>query len=237
MSSFQEGYQQGKVIGNLFTLGFRIMWFFTRIIWWLGIFLICSVIAGIASLVKMAQHRAHETADFGSLSPDGTRWQAHDSGQWYPVSEGDQETCEIQAAMGGLAWRRNALSRLVKRGAMFRYTFAAVSRDAGGTSRTVASQEFLNEARRNITLDHLDPAHAAEDPYNLGENRREAESALDHLDWLLTSSGWSSVDAGQQQRESESHWYTRHYQRPIILWDQPIGAAEAPGVTTGSSPD
>lgn len=236
MSSFQEGYQQGKVIGNLFTLGFRIMWFFARIIWWLGIFLICSAIAGIAALVKMAQHRPDETADFGSFSPDHTQWQVQGTGQLYPVSGSDQERCEIQAAMGGLAWRRNALSRLVKRGAIFRYTFAAVSRNAAGTPHTVASQEFLNEARHNITLDHLDPAHAAEDPYNLGDNRREAESALDHLDWLLKNSGWTPIDA-DQQRESESHWYTRHYQRPLILWDQPIAAAEAPGITTGSSSD
>jgi hypothetical protein len=225
MSSFREGYEspQAKILGNIFTLAFRIAWFFFRIAWWLSIFLVCSMIAGIAALVRHGRPDPDEPEGFGSYSEDRSQWQDHRSGQRYPVRQQDHETCEVQAAMGGLAWRRNALSRLVKRGAIFNYTFSAISNGSPDASpETVASARFLNEARHNITLDHLDPAEAQSDPYNLGDNRAEAEHALEHLDWLLANRGWS------WNHELNDHWYGRIYERPIILWDQPIATDSLP---------
>lgn len=222
MSSWQEGKAQGEAIGGFLTLGFRIIWFFTRIIWWLGIFLISSVVVGIAALVKMAGPKPELSAGFGSYTGDGSLWQDKKSGQTYPVLRDHLETCEVQAKMGGLAWQRNAISRLVKRGAIFRYQFSAVSQAAPGSApKAIASQEFLNEARHNITIDHLDPVQASSDLYGLEDNRREAVAAIDHLDWLLTNRGWERTD------QLAGHWYARIYSRPTILWDQPIAIAHA----------
>ncbi|HCU91291.1 MAG TPA: hypothetical protein DHU96_00405 [Actinobacteria bacterium] len=223
MSSFREGYEQGKFIGNIFTLGFRIAWFFARIVWWLSIFLIASIVAGVAALAKRGQSASDVSEGFGKYSDDRSQWQDQKTGQWYPVRRGTLETCEVEAIMGGFHWRRMALSRLVKRGAISHFTFAAVRDEApGAASETVASSEFLNEARHNITLDHLDPARAAEDIYGLGDNRAEAESALAHLDWLLTNRGWT------WNGTVNSHWYARIYERPAILWGEPVVTGSVP---------
>jgi hypothetical protein len=219
MTSFQEGYEQGKIIGNILTLGFRIMWFFMRIAWWLAIFLIASMAAGVAALAKLGRQKPDENAGFGRYSADGDQWQDSKTSEWYPVRLGEQETCEVHAIRGGFHWQRNALSRLVRRGAIVRYRFTAVSGAADLQPRAIASEEFLNEARHNITLDHLDPAEASSDPYGLSDNRDEAVSALDHLDWILTNQGW------EKSRELAGHWYAGIYTRPTILWDQPVVSA------------
>ncbi len=224
MSSFQEGWEQGERIGNIFTLGFRIMWFFWRIAWWLSIFLIASIIAGIAALFRMFGSKPDPAAGFGTYSHDQAQWQDTASGQLYPVRKEQREICEVKAAMHGLHWQRNAMSRLIRRGAIFHYRFSAVSDGLPGEGpRTVASAEFLNEARHNITLDHLDPAQASVDPYDLSNNRDEAVEALKHLDWLLTNTGWTPTG------ELADHWYARTYERPVILWDQPVGAPSLSG--------
>jgi hypothetical protein len=219
MSSFREGYQQGKLIGNIFTVVFRIAWFFARIAWWLSIFLIASIIAGVAALIKRGQS-SDVSEKFGTYSDDRSQWQDKKTGQRYPVRQGARETCEVKASMGGFHWQRTALSRLVKRGAVSHFTFSAV-RDgsAGAAPEIVASSKFLNEARHNITLDHLDPARAAEDIYGLSDNRTEAESGLEHLDWLLTNRGWTWNGA------VNGHWYARIYERPVILWNEPVATA------------
>jgi len=227
MSSFEEGYRQGEKIGGVIFIGFRIFWFFARIAWWLSVLLIVSLSAGVAALVRSGRPRLDVSAGFGHFTDDRTCWQDEKTGVRYPVRDGKLDTCEVQAIQGGMHWQRTALSRLVKRGAVVRYTFAAVSggRSSGAHAdapETVASEEFLNEARRNITLDHLDPALAATDPYGLQDSREEAVSALDHLDWTLTSRGW------ERTQEPADHWYARTYTRPKILWDEPVSAAEPP---------
>jgi hypothetical protein len=230
MSSFREGYRQGTVIGNLITLGFRIVWFFVRITWWLTVFLLASIVTGIIALTRINRSRPEEVEGFGHYSEDQTRWEDQKTGQWYPINRTGHEKCVVQATMGGLHWQRNALSRLVKRGAIFHYTFSAVS--DGAEPKTIASEGFLNEARHNISLDDLDPAQAASDPYNLGDNRDEAASALDHLEWLLTNRGWQRTD------EVDGHWYARIYTRPIIRWADPIGevSAQSPEVPNPADP-
>ena len=226
MSNFQEGRAQGEKLGGIIFIFFRIAWFFLRIAWWLGQFLIFSLFAGIVALVKLGRPGSDITTGFGHFSEDETRWQDQHTGQWYPVSKEVQEHCVVEASMGGLAWRRNALSRLVKRGAVFRYTFAAVSADSERIpAEPFVQEEFLNEARHNITLDHLDPKDKASDPYDLSQSRDEAVSALEHLDSLLTNRGWKREDD-----PSPNHWYARKYSR-CIRWDQPIpteGATDAP---------
>jgi hypothetical protein len=235
MSSFQEGRAQGEKLGGIIFIFFRIAWFFLRIAWWLGQFLIFSLFAGIVALVKLGRPGPDTTTGFGHFTENGTRWQDQHTGQWYPVSDEAQEHCVIEASMGGLAWRRNALSRLVKRGAIFRYTFAAVGDGrAGRPAEPFAQEEFLNEARHNITLDHLDPEHAASDQYDLSQNRDEAVSALEHLEWLLINRGWKREDD-----PSPSHWYARKYSS-YIRWDQPIPteattAAPIPGESSATT--
>jgi hypothetical protein len=230
MSSFQEGSRQGEKIGGVIFIGFRIFWFFARIAWWLSVLLIVSLIAGVGALVRSGRPRPDGSAGFGHFTDDHTCWQDEKSGVQYPVRDEELDACEVQAIQGGMHWQRTALSRLVKRGAVVRYTFAAVSGGhSGGTHagapEIVASEEFLNEARRNITIDHLDPALAATDQYGLQDSREEAVSALDHLDWILTHRGW------ERTQELAGHWYARTYTRPKTLWDEPVSAAAAfPGL-------
>jgi hypothetical protein len=227
MSSFQEGYRQGEKVGGVIFIGFRIIWFFVRIAWWLSVLLIVSLVAGIAALIRSGRPRPDVSAGFGHFTDDRAGWQDEKTGALHPVRDEELDTCEVQAIQGGIHWQRTALSRLVKRGAVVRYTFAAVSNGSStgahaGTPEIVASEEFLNEARRNITLDHLDPALAAADPYGLQDNREEAVSALDHLDWILTSRGW------ERTGDLADHWYARTYTRPKILWDQAASATDLP---------
>jgi hypothetical protein len=230
MSSFQEGYRQGEKFGGVIFIGFRIAWFFARIAWWLSVLLIVSLTAGVAALVRSGRGDPDVSAGFGHLTDDRACWQDEKSGARYPVRDGELDTCEVQAIQGGLHWQRTALSRLVKHGAVVRYTFAAVSGGGSGGAHAgapeiVASEEFLNEARRNITLDHLDPALAAADPYGLQDSREEAVSVLDHLDWILTGRGW------ERTQDRADHWYARTYTRPKILWDNPVSAADpSPGL-------
>lgn len=221
--SFEEGYRQGEKLGGVIFIGFRIFWFFARIAWWLSVLLIVSLVAGITALVKSGRPRPDVSAGFGHLTPDGAYWQDEKSGARYPVRGGEPDACEVEAIQGGMHWQRTALSRLVRRGAVVRYKFAAVSGGNPGGAGTsapeiVASEEFLNEARRNITLDHLDPALAGSDRYGLQDNREEAVSALDHLDWILTSMGW------ERTSELADHWYARTYTRPKVLWNEPVNA-------------
>lgn len=234
MSSFQEGREQGERLGGIIFIGFRIAWFFVRIAWWLGQFLIFSLFAGVVALAKLGRTGPDITTGFGHFSEDGAQWQDQHTDQWYPVGQEVRERCVIEATMGSLAWRRNALSRLLKRGAIFRYTFAAVS-DNGkrNAAKPFAREEFLHEARHNITLDHLDPEYAASDPYDLGQNRDEAVSALEQVEWMLTNRGWDREDD-----PSPSHWYARAYSRRI-RWDQPIpvvAETEAGTEVTGPHP-
>lgn len=54
-----------KMVGGIFTLAFRIAWFFTRIVWWLTIYLILSVGAGVAWLARGRRGREVDTGRFG----------------------------------------------------------------------------------------------------------------------------------------------------------------------------
>lgn len=105
--------------------------------------------------------------------------------------------------------------RLLKRGMMIRANFCAVR---GGTSgaEIVAERDFPQEAKKDITLDHLDPAVASTDPFNPTVNREWAMDTLRDLDELL------AMKSRRHVGRLEDHWYSRLYTKPVILWNEPI---------------
>jgi hypothetical protein len=202
MGDFIFGFIMGKVIIGVF----RLAWWCLRVAWWLAIFLLLWIGAGIMALARIGRPREDHTAGFGAYSQDRTQWRDAASGESYPSSQTSEEHCHIRAAEAGTYWRRTAVARLLRQGAMLRYRFEAV-RDDGTVE---ASREFPNEARRNITLDHLDPAAASTDPYNLTQNREMATEALNDLDFILENKGWQRSD------RLSDHWYANAYARPVI---------------------
>jgi hypothetical protein len=125
--------------------------------------------------------------------------------------------------VAGQYWRRTALSRLVRAGAIWRYRFDAVTDGTGGPG---ATHEFPQEARVNLTLDTVDPAQASTDQYGQGRNRDWAVEALMHMDWLLTNRGWHAI--GKSKNINNLHWYTTRYERPVIRRSQPLGGEASP---------
>jgi hypothetical protein len=158
------------------------------------------------ALTRLGRPREDHTAGFGEYSQDRTQWRDLASGETYPVSQTAEEYCHVRAVEAGTYWRRTAIARLLKQGAMLRYRFDAVRED--GTIE--ASRDFPIEARRNITLDHLDPAVASTDPYDLARNRDMATEALNDLTYLLENKGW------QRSGREHDHWYANVYERPVI---------------------
>jgi hypothetical protein len=222
MGDFLYGKMLGYVIVGVPILVFRIMRFTLRIVWWLGLWVILSVGAGLMSITRAGKSGPDETAGFGGYPEDGELWRDKASGQLFPYSQTESECCEIQASEAGTYWRRTALSRLVRSGAIMRYRFDAVT---DGTAEVAATHEFPQEARVNLNLDTVDPAHASTDQYNQARNRGWALDALARMDWLLTTRGWHA--AGRPADPSNQHWYANRYERPVISWTEPVGG-EAP---------
>lgn len=223
---WSQGARQGEKIGGVIFIGFRILWFFIRVTWWLGQFVIFSLVAGGVYLVRIGRPAQDQTEGFGQFSPDRTRWQDAHSGRWYSVTSEPQEHCVVETAMGGLAYRRNAISRLVRRGAIIRHKFSVVSDGGDAVPNPVASTDFIQEMRHNITLDNLDPEREDIERYDLHNNYAEAKDALDQLDWVLSQRGWR--DTGDRR----GHWYARVYER-AILWDSPVPDAQSAGSIEG----
>jgi hypothetical protein len=202
-------------------------WFVVRIAWWLAVLVVLSIGAGIVGLVRLARPKADDTAGFGRYSDDRRLWLDEGNGQQYPVSDTETEYCEVEADQTGMYWRRTAVSRLLRGGAIVRYKFYAISTGGQDAEPTIAAEEeFPQEARRNITLDHLDPAKAAEDPYGLDGHRKLAGEALDVMDLLLTRRGWERV-TDEEKIAHGQHWYSRVYKRPAIRWSEPVPAISA----------
>lgn len=217
-----------KLIWGTVRLTFKVTWFLARILWYFGVFLILSIGAGIAALVRRGQH-SNELAGIGEYSDDGALWRDRASGSEYPCSKTQVEHCQVHADEDGMYWRSTALARLIRGPAIMRYRFSAVSEGDGQPGTVTASVDFPQEARRNITLDHLDPGAASADPYGLGRSRDWATEALDDLDTLLAAKGW------QPAGKSEDHWYSRRYQRPAILWDRPARPVEPRAIPAAAS--
>ena len=215
----------GGITAILILGALKLAWFLMRAIWWLGVSLVLSLGAGIGALAKRGQE-PDITGGSGQYSEDHQLWQDEASGQRYPCSPVDREYCQIQASEHGFYWRKTALARLIRRGALVRYKFSAITESSNGAApEVVAMREFPQEAKRNITLDHVDPARASSDPFDLGVSRDLAKDALEDIKWLLTKKGWMQLQDPEATRE---HWYAYRYDRPVILWDKPMG--EAPPV-------
>lgn len=202
----------GFIIGFVLVGTFKVAWFVLRSIWWLALFLILSSAAGIAALARRGSSGQGEPQGFGEYSTDCTQWQDQATGQQYPVSHEESETCVIAAEEGRIHWRKTAMSRLIRAGAIFECRFLANSTSSNAEARYAdASVTFYQEARHGVTIDHLDPALASTDMYNLQNNRESATAALAHLEWILAQQGWRFID------RPEGHWYAKRYERPIIL--------------------
>lgn len=219
------GFWLGMAIVGVPILTFKIARFTLRVAWWLGLWVILSLSAGLMSITRGGKPAPDEAAGIGELTTDKEHWQDAASGQLFPVSETEYEYCEIRATMAGTYWRDTALSRLVRKGAILRYRFDAVTE---GSSEIAGTHEFPQEARVNLNLDTIDPAHASTDQYNQAGNRDLALHALAHMDWLLSSRGWTSI--GQTSDLANQHWYATRYRRPVIFWTKPVGGeGTAPG--------
>lgn len=122
----------------------------------------------------------------------------------------------------------------MRAGAICRYRFDAVTDGTAGTADIAATHEFPQEARVNLNLDTVDPAHASTDEYNQARNRDWALEALTRMDWLLTNRGWQQ--AGRSANPSNQHWYASRYERPVIFWTEPVaGEAPAPEIDRPSA--
>lgn len=216
-----------KMFGGILTLAFRVAWFFTRIVWWLTIYLILSLGAGVAWLARGRRGREVDTGRFGRFLEDDSGWQDAESGTTYPANAAEPEFCDVHAELDGQYWRQSAIARLLRQGAVWRYKLFAVTTD--GQQQIAAWLEFPQEARKNITLDHMDPAMSGipelqgVDKNAMAANRDSIGGAINDLEWLLSNRGWKP--AGHSTDPANQHWYAKRYSRPLISWDAPITQA------------
>jgi hypothetical protein len=212
-----------KMVGGMLTLIFRIAWFLTRIVWWLTIYLILSAGAGVAWLARGRRGREVDTGRFGRFLEDGSGWEEAPSGTVYPASATECEHCEVHAELDGQHWRRTAIARLLRRGAIWRHKFSVVTT---ADQQVAAWCEFPQEARKNITLDHLDPAMVGipelqgVDKNAMAINRESVGEAIKELEWLLANRGWKPD--GHSTDPANQHWYASRYSRPVIAWNAPV---------------
>jgi hypothetical protein len=206
----------------------RLTWFLTRIAFYLALFLILSAAAGVTALIR---RRSRDDLDgTGEYTGDGLYWRDRSSGQLYHVHATQTEHCEVHGAERGLDCRRSTLSRLIRNPALRYCQFDAVT---DGTRQVAGSARFSRHARRGIHhLDDLDPQTAElettdmTEPLVWADDHESAAAAVEQLDSVLRARGW------QHDRGYGGHWYSRRYQRPVILFDQPVQAAEAPGIVS-----
>jgi len=220
-----------KVIGGILYVFYWLTWQTARVVWWLTIYLLVSAGAGVAWLARGGRAPEVDSSRFGRYLEGRTRWQDDASGTVYPAAAADREYCEIHAELTGQYWRRTAIARLLRRGAIWRYRFYAADGPSDGRGAIAAWCDFPQEARKNITLDHLDPELsglpelAGVDQYAMAANREEAFAARKHVEWLLSQRGWEPAERSADP--SNAHWYADRYSRPVISWRDPV-ATELP---------
>jgi hypothetical protein len=220
-----------KAIGGIFYVAYWLAWQLLRALWWLSVFLLLSLGAGVAWLARGGRAKEADTGGFGRPVQGSAFWQDDASGTVYPVTITDLEQCEIRAELTGQYWRRTAIAGLARRGAIAKYKFSAVGVSARDGRESVAAWcEFQQEARKNITLDHLAPESvgvpepAGVPPFVMTANRDAAFEAYEHVKWLLSQRGWKLVD--HSGNPASTHWYAARYSR-AISWDAPV-ATEIP---------
>ena len=233
MGDFIFGFIIGRVTVTLFRWYFKLLWFLCRTTWWLAVFILVWLGAGVAWLVRGGHGReTFGDGGNGEFQQDNTLWKDRGSGAVYPVSPDQWEHCEIYAEDVGMHWQRTALSRIFRQGAICRYRLVALTDPAADGMRKQAGWfEFLHEARKNIGLDDLNPAYAgAPELAGPGQqavlnNRGEVTGALEVLGAHLAGCGWEKVD--EPPSPSNQHWYVSRYRRHVIDWSSPIPAAPA----------
>jgi hypothetical protein len=175
----------------------------------------------------------------GDYSDNGLYWHDGKTGILYHVHAIETEECEVQGADRGVRWRKSTLSRLVRAPAIVSCRFDAVTDD---TAQVAGSVSFSRHARHGGRhLDDLDSGTTDLRTTDLrttdmseslvwAGDRQRAAAALARLDSILEARGW------KPRRESGAHWYSWRYRRPVILWDQPVHAAEMRGQPGGARP-
>jgi hypothetical protein len=197
----------------------RLAWFLTRTVFWLVVLLIASVAQTVRKHSESAQ--VPGAGDFTAVGQD-YYWRDDATGTLYQADPDYEETCEVQASERvRMDLRMTAASSLIRGPAIDTNRFTAVS-DA--TGQLAASTDFPQQCYRGIGLDHVDPAQAAQDQCDLRFNREQATEALDRLESTLEAQGW------QRYGNAGAHWYSRTYQRPAILWDQPVHEEQPPAI-------
>lgn len=208
---------------------FKLAWFLVTTLWWLLVLAIASAVV----LVRR-RHIPRDHPDAGKFLNDAEgelRWRSLATGTLYPVdtdAAGDtEECCEVQASEKTLGWdaQMTALNRLFRhKAAVFTSRFSAVT----GDGRVAATADFPQETYRGMTLDHASQEWVtrliADGTCDLRNNREYAVKALDGLEAVLGDCGW------EREGGDGEHWYSRRCQRPVILWDQPLHAAEVPAI-------
>src|SRR6478752_7746599 len=127
-----------KAISGILYVAYWLTWHLLRAAWWLLLYLILSLGAGVAWLARGGHGKPVDSGGFGHVL-DESGWQADDSGTVYPASADDPESCTIEAELAGQYWRRTMLNRLLRRGALWRYTFYARRDSARGGRETAAA--------------------------------------------------------------------------------------------------
>lgn len=174
----------------------------------------------------MTRQRSSGRYGPGEYSGDDRYWRDGRTGILYHVHAVETEECEVQGADHGARWREGTLSRLVRAPAIAGCRFDAVT---DGTAQVAGSVRFARHARHGVGhLDDLGPGTAGSQATDMSQSparagdRQRAAAALARLDSILQARGW------KPRREAGAHWYSRRYRRPVILWDQPVDAAELP---------
>jgi hypothetical protein len=170
----------------------------------------------------------------GEYSGNGLYWRDRKSGILYHVHAIETEECEVQGTDRGVDRWRSMLSRLVRAPTVIGCRFDAVT---DGAAHVAGSVSFSRHARPGVhDLDDLDPASPEPKTTDRSQSlvwtgdRRRAAAAFASLEEILGARGW------KLHRESGAHWYSRRYRRPVILWDQPVHAAEVRARSAGLTP-
>jgi hypothetical protein len=227
-----------KVISGILYVVYWLVIIMVWIAWWLTVFLVLSLGAGVAWLARGGRGREVDTGRFGHYLEDGSGWWDDASGTVYAVSA-TRERCQVEARDAGMYGQRTALYRLIRRGAVLRYRFAAVTDPSPDGRHGIAAWcEFPFEARKDFRLDDLEPANSASgvsaDARDaLDANLGQAMRAHDHLERLLAQRGWEPDDPPQGL--PGTRWYATSYSRRAISFATPVPAA-ATAQPTDSQP-
>jgi hypothetical protein len=197
----------------------KLAWFLTQTVLWLAVLLITSAVLMVRK--RNWPDRLPGTGEF-TEDGEGYYWRDDATGALHVAELDNEVTCEVQASeRTKMDLRMTAASRLMRSPAIDTSQFNAV---VDGTGELAATAEFPQHCYRGVGLDHVDPAQAALAQCDLRFNREQATQALDRLGSILEARGW------RRSGDSGMHWYSRTYQRPVIHWEQPVQAAEAPAL-------